>query len=48
VSFMVFVDTSVIIDLMAGDKHVVSLLNNLAEDEEIKTTSMSCSSIRTS
>ena len=39
-SFMVFVDTNVIIDLIAGDKHIVSLLNNLAENEEIKTTTI--------
>ena len=37
---MVFVDTNVIIDLIAGDKHIVSLLNNLAENEEIKTTTI--------
>jgi len=37
---MVFVDTNVIIDLLAGDKNIVSLLNNLSENEEIKTTTI--------
>ena len=37
---MVFVDTSVIIDFLAGDKHVVSLLGNLPETEEVKTTAI--------
>ena len=37
---MVFIDTNVIVDLIAGDKHIVSLLNNLAENEEIKTTTI--------
>jgi len=40
VSLMVFVDTNVIIDLLAGDKNIVSLLNNLSENEEIKTTTI--------
>lgn len=39
-SLMVFVDTNVIIDLLAGDKNIVSLLNNLSENEEIKTTTI--------
>jgi tRNA(fMet)-specific endonuclease VapC len=40
VSLMVFVDTNVIIDFIAGDKHVASLLNGLAESEEVKTTTI--------
>jgi tRNA(fMet)-specific endonuclease VapC len=37
---MVFIDTNVIVDFIAGDEHIVSLVNKLAEKEEIKTTTI--------
>jgi len=37
---MTLIDTSVIIDFIAGDKKIVSLIQELAEKEEIKTTSI--------
>ena len=37
---MVFLDTNVIVDFLAGDEQIVSLLNKLAEKEEIKTTTI--------
>jgi tRNA(fMet)-specific endonuclease VapC len=37
---MTLIDTSVIIDFIAGDKKVVSLLQNLASTEKIKTSSI--------
>ena len=37
---MTFIDTSVIIDFLAGDEKIVSLVKELAEREEIKTTTI--------
>jgi predicted nucleic acid-binding protein len=37
---MTFIDTSVIIDFLAGDEKIVSLIKELAEREEIKTTTI--------
>jgi predicted nucleic acid-binding protein len=37
---MTFIDTSVIIDFLAGDEKIVSLIKELAENEEIKTTTI--------
>jgi predicted nucleic acid-binding protein len=37
---MTFIDTSVIIDFLAGDEKIISLMKELAEKEEIKTTTI--------
>jgi predicted nucleic acid-binding protein len=37
---MTFIDTSVIIDFLAGDEKIVSLIKALAQKEEIKTTTI--------
>jgi predicted nucleic acid-binding protein len=37
---MTFIDTSVVIDFLAGDEKIVSLVKELAEQEEIKTTTI--------
>ena len=37
---MTFIDTSVIIDFLAGDEKIVTLIKELAEKEEIKTTTI--------
>ena len=37
---MTFIDTSVIIDFLAGDEKIVALVKELAEKEEIKTTTI--------
>jgi predicted nucleic acid-binding protein len=37
---MTFIDTSVIIDFLAGDEKIISLIKDLAEKEEIKTTTI--------
>jgi predicted nucleic acid-binding protein len=37
---MTFIDTSVIIDFLAGDEKIVSLIKEIAEKEEIKTTTI--------
>jgi predicted nucleic acid-binding protein len=37
---MTFIDTSVIIDFLAGDEKIVSLIKELAQKEEIKTTAI--------
>jgi predicted nucleic acid-binding protein len=37
---MTFIDTSVIIDFFAGDEKIVSLIKELSEKEEIKTTTI--------
>ena len=37
---MTLVDTSVIIDFIAGDREIVSLIKELVKTEEIKTTSI--------
>ena len=37
---MTLIDTSVIIDFIAGDERIVSLIQELADTEEIKTTSI--------
>jgi tRNA(fMet)-specific endonuclease VapC len=37
---MTLIDTNVIIDFLAGDKKIVSLIQELAAKEEIKTTSI--------
>jgi tRNA(fMet)-specific endonuclease VapC len=37
---MTLIDTNLIIDFIAGDKKVVSLIRNLAAEEKIKTTSI--------
>jgi len=37
---MPFIDTSVIVDFLAGDEKIVSLLQELAQKEEIKTTTI--------
>jgi tRNA(fMet)-specific endonuclease VapC len=37
---MTFIDTSVIIDFLAGDEKVVSLIKELAGKDEIKTTTI--------
>lgn len=37
---MTLIDTSVIIDFIAGEKKIVNLIQELAEAEEIKTTSI--------
>jgi tRNA(fMet)-specific endonuclease VapC len=37
---MTFIDTSVIIDFLAGDEKIISLIKELAEKEEIKTTTI--------
>ena len=37
---MTFIDTSVIIDFLAGDEKIVALIKDLAEKEEIKTTTI--------
>ncbi len=37
---MVFIDTSVIIDFLAGDEQIISLIKVFAEKEEIKTTTI--------
>ena len=46
---MTFLDTSVIIDFLAGDEKIIALIKEIAGKEEIKTTnitSMNCSSIK--
>ncbi|HUK84748.1 MAG TPA: type II toxin-antitoxin system VapC family toxin [Candidatus Acidoferrum sp.] len=35
-----FIDTSIIIDFLAGDEKIVSLIQEIANKEEIKTTSI--------
>ncbi len=35
-----FIDTSIIIDFLAGDEKIVSLIGEIANKEEIKTTSI--------
>ena len=37
---MTFIDTSVIIDFLAGDEKIVSIIKELAQKEEIKTTTI--------
>jgi tRNA(fMet)-specific endonuclease VapC len=37
---MAFIDTSIIIDFLAGDALIVSLIKELAEKEEVKTTTI--------
>jgi predicted nucleic acid-binding protein len=37
---MTFIDTSVIIDFLAGDEKIVTLITKLARKDEIKTTSI--------
>jgi predicted nucleic acid-binding protein len=37
---MVFIDTSVIIDFLAGDAQIISLVKEFSEKEEIKTTAI--------
>ena len=37
---MTFIDTSVIIDFLAGDEKIVSIIKELTEKEEIKTTTI--------
>ena len=37
---MTFLDTSVIIDFLAGDEKIISLVKELSEKEEIKTTTI--------
>lgn len=37
---MTFIDTSVIIDFLAGDEKIVSLIKELSDKEEIKTTTI--------
>ena len=37
---MTFIDTSVIIDFLAGDEKIISIVKELAEKEEIKTTTI--------
>jgi tRNA(fMet)-specific endonuclease VapC len=37
---MTIIDTSVIIDFLAGDEKIISLVKELAEKEEIKTTTV--------
>ena len=37
---MTFIDTSVIIDFLAGDEKIISLVKELAEKEEVKTTTI--------
>jgi len=37
---MAFLDTSVIIDFLAGDEKIISLIKELAEKEEVKTTTI--------
>src|SRR3989304_8741708 len=37
---MTFLDTSVIIDFLAGDEKIISLIKELAEKEEVKTTTI--------
>ena len=37
---MTFIDTSVIIDFLAGDEKIVSLIKELAQKEGIKTTTI--------
>ena len=37
---MTFLDTSVIIDFLAGDKEIVALVKEINEKEEIKTTTI--------
>jgi len=37
---MTFIDTSVIIDFLAGDEKIVTLIKEVAEKEEIKTTTI--------
>jgi predicted nucleic acid-binding protein len=37
---MTFIDTSVIIDFLAGDEKIVSLMKELAGKDEIKTTTI--------
>ena len=37
---MTFIDTSVIIDFLAGNEKIVALVKELAEKEEIKTTTI--------
>lgn len=37
---MTFLDTSVIIDFLAGDREIVALVKELHEKEEIKTTTI--------
>jgi predicted nucleic acid-binding protein len=37
---MTFIDTSVVIDFLAGNEKIVSLVKELAEQEEIKTTTI--------
>jgi predicted nucleic acid-binding protein len=38
---MTFIDTSVIIDFLAGDEKIITLIKELTEKEEIKTTTIS-------
>ena len=37
---MTIIDTSVIIDFLAGDEMIISLVKGLAEKEEVKTTTI--------
>ena len=37
---MVLIDTNIIVDLIAGDKQIIALLNKLVEKEEIKTSTI--------
>ena len=37
---MTFLDTSIIIDFLSGDKEIVALVKELNEKEEIKTTTI--------
>lgn len=37
---MTFIDTSVIIDFLAGDEKIISIIQTLAKKETIKTTSI--------
>ncbi len=37
---MTFIDTSVIIDFLAGDEKIITLITKLARKDEIKTTSI--------
>jgi predicted nucleic acid-binding protein len=37
---MTFIDTSVIIDFLAGDEKIVSIVKELSEKDEIKTTTI--------
>jgi predicted nucleic acid-binding protein len=37
---MTFIDTSLIIDFLAGDQKIISIIKELAQKEEIKTTTI--------